>query len=160
METMEELKCPDSAHYRVYDKQRIPVRYHFKKSNRIGDIILDGQPGTIFYENYDADYNKTYDHGYDYILPSMHAIFFAYGPNIVRSLVLKPFQNIELFNLMIALLKINPDRSPPNNGTYGRLNNVLDNIPINNPRRFEPLKECTISDNIEVLSLPFFLSLH
>lgn len=48
------------------------------------------------------DYNKTHDHGYDFILEPMHAIFYAYGPNIARGRVLKPFQNIELFNLMIG----------------------------------------------------------
>ncbi|KAM3716269.1 Ectonucleotide pyrophosphatase/phosphodiesterase C27A7.1 [Dirofilaria immitis] len=153
METMENLKCENHTFYRVYDKQRIPKRYHFSKSNRIGDIILDGQLGTIFYENYGADYNKTYDHGYDFILRPMHTIFYAYGPNIVRNRILKPFQNIELFNLMLALLNIKLSQSPPNNGTNGRLNSVLDNIPINLPQRSKPLKECTISDRIEEINI-------
>lgn len=47
---MEELKCYNNEDYRVYDKRRMPKRYHFTKSNRIGDIILDGKLGTIFYE--------------------------------------------------------------------------------------------------------------
>ncbi|CAG9535434.1 unnamed protein product, partial [Cercopithifilaria johnstoni] len=101
--TMEELKCRNNEYYRIYDKRQLPKRYHFSKSNRIGDIILDGQLGTIFHENYAADYHKTHDHGYDFLEEPMHAIFYAYGPNIARGLVLKPFQNIELFNLMIGL---------------------------------------------------------
>ncbi|EJD73685.1 type I phosphodiesterase/nucleotide pyrophosphatase [Loa loa] len=135
MKTMEKLKCYNKEYYRVYDKRRIPKRYHFSKSNRIGDIILDAQLGTIFYENIAADYNKTHDHGYDFILEPMHAIFYAYGPNIAQGLVLKPFQNVELFNLMIALLNVNSNLSSPNNGTEGRLNSVLNGISVNKPQR-------------------------
>ncbi|VDK87545.1 unnamed protein product [Litomosoides sigmodontis] len=149
METMEELKCQNNEHYWVYDKRRMPKRYHFSKSNRIGDIILDGKLGTIFHENYEADYNKTHDHGYDFLEEPMHTIFAAYGPNIARSLVLEPFQNIELFNLMIALLNINPDLSPPNNGTEGRLNSVLHDIPTGKSRRLQPMKECGSDDSPE-----------
>lgn len=36
----------------------------------------------------------------------MHTIFYAYGPNIARGVVLKPFQNIELFNLMLGSVKL------------------------------------------------------
>lgn len=148
-ETMEELKCYNNEYYRVYDKRRLPKRYHFSKSDRIGDIILDGQLGTIFYGNLAMDYNKTGDHGYDFILEPMHTIFYAYGPNIARGLVLKPFQNIELFNLMIALLNVKSNFSSSNNGTEGRLNSVLDDIAINKPNRLKPLKECRINDNIQ-----------
>uniref|UniRef100_A0A0R3RLM0 NUC domain-containing protein n=1 Tax=Elaeophora elaphi TaxID=1147741 RepID=A0A0R3RLM0_9BILA len=149
METMEKLKCDNNEYYRIYDKRRLPERYHFSRSNRIGDIILDGQLGTIFYENHAADYNKTHDHGYDFLEEPMRTIFYAYGPNIARGLVLQPFQNIELFNLMIALLNVDSNlSSPPNNGTEGRLNNVLVGISINKPHRLQPLKECK-SDNSE-----------
>uniref|UniRef100_A0A915Q2S6 Uncharacterized protein n=1 Tax=Setaria digitata TaxID=48799 RepID=A0A915Q2S6_9BILA len=148
METVEQLKCFNNTHYRMYDRYRIPKRYHFSMSNRIGDIILDGQLGTTFYQNYAADYNKTHDHGYDYILPSMHTIFYAYGPNIARGLITKPFQNIELFNLMIALLNINSNVAPSNNGTKGRLNSVLDGILLEKPKRVTPLDDCD-GDNDE-----------
>jgi hypothetical protein len=39
------------------------------------------------------------DHGYDNRMREMRAIFGAWGPSIKRGFDVKPFQNIELYNL-------------------------------------------------------------
>lgn len=56
----------------------------------------------------------------------MRAVFFARGPNIRPESRVQPFQNVELFNLFVELLRLNPD--VPNNGTAGLLDELLDNM--------------------------------
>lgn len=36
----------------MYNKQHTPKRFHYAKSKRVGDFILNGQPGTIFFPYY------------------------------------------------------------------------------------------------------------
>ncbi|VDN18397.1 unnamed protein product [Gongylonema pulchrum] len=81
------------------------------------------------------------DHGYDFTLPAMRTIFYAFGPNIAKT-TLGPFQNIELFNLMAGLLGLQHD-IPPNNGTQGRLNKVLKDVTVKAPQRSGPMKACS-----------------
>lgn len=116
---IDKFKCNDKEEFQIYDKGHMPKRFHYAKTNRIGDFVLNGHPGTIFFplffflifqrlKNYffrseKDDYKVTADHGYDYLTDSMHAIFFARGPNIKSGLRLAPFQNVELFNLFAGL---------------------------------------------------------
>ncbi|KAI6189792.1 Ectonucleotide pyrophosphatase/phosphodiesterase C27A7.1 [Aphelenchoides bicaudatus] len=137
------LKCHESDKFTVYDRKQVPVRYHYS-SPRVGDIVLEGKPGTIIFKNKKEDYRVLSDHGYDYLDSEMRAIFFARGPNIRPKTVAEPFQNIELFNLFSDLLRINNDVS--NNGTEGSLSEILYNI---NSFKFEapdttlrPVQEC------------------
>ncbi|KAH7730345.1 Protein C27A7.1 a [Aphelenchoides avenae] len=140
---MDKYQCFDKQQLRLYDRQRIPKRYHFSSTPRVGDVILDGRPGTIFFAKAKDDYAVTSDHGYDYLDESMHAIFFARGPNIKPKTRLEPFQNIEYFNLFVDLLRLNHD--VPNNGTLGMMNPVIHNMNVNQPNtglNFHPVREC------------------
>ncbi|KAI6199874.1 Ectonucleotide pyrophosphatase/phosphodiesterase C27A7.1 [Aphelenchoides besseyi] len=142
---LEKLSCHDTKHIHVYDRKRVPTRYHYSKSNRIGDVLLEGQPGTIVWASKKDDYHVMSDHGYDYIEKSMHAIFFARGPNIRPKVEVNPFQNIELFNFFAELLRLNND--VPNNGTDGLLSNLLYNIKSirsNEPDNLRPVQECAL----------------
>uniref|UniRef100_A0A0M3ILW9 NUC domain-containing protein n=1 Tax=Ascaris lumbricoides TaxID=6252 RepID=A0A0M3ILW9_ASCLU len=139
--TLDELKqhfrCSNNGtQYRIYDNMHIPKRYHYAHSDRIGDLILEGMPGVILFGDKGSDVGVVADHGYDYLADSMHAIFYARGPDIKPKSLIEPFQNVELFNLIID---INSDIFStdllglpnifPNNGTYGRLHEVLINPP-------------------------------
>ncbi|VDN07316.1 unnamed protein product [Thelazia callipaeda] len=155
-ETMNELKCFNKDIFHVYDKRRLPKRYHYSASNRVGDIILDGEPGAIFFRNQASDYHITRDHGYDFMVPSMRTIFYARGPNI-KNLVLKPFQNIELFNLMAALLNVPHETVPSNNGTEGRLSSVLRDIDVKKATSSEAFNVCETTDNNSQQKITCFL---
>ncbi|GAB1610807.1 hypothetical protein Ahia01_001367200, partial [Argonauta hians] len=50
------------------------------------------------------------------------ALFIGIGPDFQPSLEIEPFENVELYNMMCALLGVEPN---PNNGTEGRLEEVL-----------------------------------
>jgi len=132
-EIISKLICPKDKAFRVFERNETPKRFHYSKIPRIGDIILDGRPGTSFYESEAEDYKVTSDHGYDFIDPEMHAIFFAHGPNIKPGARLPSFQNIELFNLFVDLLRL--PHEVPNNGTIGLLKPLLNNFnPIYPPK--------------------------
>uniref|UniRef100_A0A914EIC5 Uncharacterized protein n=1 Tax=Acrobeloides nanus TaxID=290746 RepID=A0A914EIC5_9BILA len=140
---VDKLQCSAKEYYWVYDRKHMPVRYHFTETPRVGDVILDGKPGTIVFPSIVDDYHVTSDHGYDFLEESMHAIFFARGPNIRPKTVLPPFQNIELLNLFTELLRLNPDVK--NNGTLGLLNKLVYNMNLNPlaPSVFiHPVQEC------------------
>ena len=48
------------------------------------------------------------DHGYDPALSTMWGIFFARGPGLKQGLVLPPFQNIHVYELLCTLLNLKP----------------------------------------------------
>lgn len=54
------------------------------------------------------------------ILPQ--ALFIATGPEFLQGVVVAPFHNIELYNLMCHLAGVEP---APNNGTLGSLYHTL-----------------------------------
>ncbi|KAI6242231.1 Ectonucleotide pyrophosphatase/phosphodiesterase C27A7.1 [Aphelenchoides fujianensis] len=116
-----QCKAPDA--YRVYDRKRVPKRYHYAKDMRVGNVILEGRPGTMFWAKRSSEWKLHADHGYDYLHPNMRSIFFARGPNIRPRTQLQSFQNIELFNLFSDLLRLRKDT--PNNGTEGVMRPAL-----------------------------------
>jgi len=48
------------------------------------------------------------NHGYDPDLESMGALFVAHGPSLRQGLVVAPFRNIHLYNLMCHILGLEP----------------------------------------------------
>uniref|UniRef100_A0A183V749 Ectonucleotide pyrophosphatase/phosphodiesterase family member 6 n=1 Tax=Toxocara canis TaxID=6265 RepID=A0A183V749_TOXCA len=142
-ELKQRLRCANNgSEYRIYDKKHIPKRYHYAKSERIGDLVLEGMPGISLFADRGSDVGVVADHGYDYLVDSMHAIFYARGPTIRPKLLLEPFQNIELFNLIAGAFQLlhtfvsqvriasitdllGLANTFPNNGTYGSLHRVL-----------------------------------
>ncbi|CAJ0582181.1 unnamed protein product, partial [Mesorhabditis spiculigera] len=112
--------CDDGTNYLLFNKTTMPPRYHYAHHPRSGDILIEAPIGTEFRTD-----NKTErfgDHGYDYLEPSMRTVFFARGPEFEKGKVVKPFQNVEYFNLFsVELLGIPQQLVSPNNGTRGKL---------------------------------------
>uniref|UniRef100_A0A0K0DND8 Peptidase S74 domain-containing protein n=1 Tax=Angiostrongylus cantonensis TaxID=6313 RepID=A0A0K0DND8_ANGCA len=98
---MSPFQCKHGDKWKVYDRKSMATRKHFQKTPRVGDIIIQGQPGTRFYKDVSMNWNLTGDHGYDYINPTMHTIFYAMGPSIKKGSFLPAFQNIEYMNLWL-----------------------------------------------------------
>uniref|UniRef100_A0A5S6QDS5 NUC domain-containing protein n=1 Tax=Trichuris muris TaxID=70415 RepID=A0A5S6QDS5_TRIMR len=140
-EVYEKLSCRNHP-FRIYKRADIPKRFHYSSSNRIGDLIIDGNPGVKVWKDNDSSYYAVQgDHGYDYRMRSMHALFLAVGPDIKSGFkIRKPFQNIEVYNLIADLLDLT--YRAPNNGTPGLLHQVLIKPPTLQPPHFVPLKKC------------------
>lgn len=76
-------------------------------------------------------------HGYDNADPSMHAIFFANGPQFKKNNKVAPFSSVDLFNLFCLILDIN---TIPNNGTMNSIVDLLVMEPNVNPHSWASSK--------------------
>nr|XP_002124677.1 venom phosphodiesterase 2-like [Ciona intestinalis] len=120
------LKCShEKSHWQAFLKnQYLPKRFHHANNNRIEEVILAMDDGWISegrkdtFEDCDGG-----SHGFDNEFSSMHALFASHGPGFKRKLnTTDPFENIELYNLMADLLKID---AAPNNGTKGSIYHIM-----------------------------------
>ncbi len=99
-----------APHLRVYRREEIPARLHYRDSPRIPPIVAIADEGwQVSTHARAADAAKTHgQHGYDNALPSMGALFVAAGPSFRRGVVVPPFDNVEVYPLLCAALGIAP----------------------------------------------------
>ncbi|MFQ6674019.1 MAG: ectonucleotide pyrophosphatase/phosphodiesterase, partial [Fidelibacterota bacterium] len=94
----------------VYRKEEIPQRFHYRDHRRITPIIAIASEGwSITTHGYFDSHPTAYtggDHGYDNQLKSMGALFIASGPALKDGLVVRPFQNIHLYELICHILSL------------------------------------------------------
>lgn len=114
------LACKDE-HMRVYNKWELPYRMHSAHSRRIPKLMLDLDLSWrgIFKKD---PYSNRGAHGWDNLYQEMQAVFVAHGPSFKSNLVARPFENVELYNLVCALVNVTP---AANNGTWGALHHLL-----------------------------------
>ncbi|XP_068933490.1 ectonucleotide pyrophosphatase/phosphodiesterase family member 3 [Petaurus breviceps papuanus] len=117
------LSCRKAVqHFKPYLTPDLPKRLHYAKNVRIDKVHL------LVDQQWLAVRNKNYkncgggNHGYNNEFKSMEAIFLAHGPGFNEKIEVEPFENIEVYNLICDLLRIQP---APNNGTHGSLNHLL-----------------------------------
>ncbi len=98
--------------YDVYLPDETPERWHYKiaddRFNRIGDIILIPHYPRVF-NIYNRKYLLPGEHGFDPGIKDMHAIFYAWGPQIKRHRKIKTFENIHIYPFVAALLDLKTD---------------------------------------------------
>lgn len=123
----QKLKAADAA-FMVYRRGNVPAELHFNANPREGDpIIVARGPYAIRAHRPSADQEDRAptpgNHGYDpTMMPEMKAVFYAEGPDIRAGLKLKPFENVNVYPLIVKLLGLD---SPPVDGSFGVLSGVL-----------------------------------
>lgn len=125
------LKGRRPAHVRCYLKQEIPARFHYRDSRRIGAIICMADEGwrIMSRQRFEDDRQKGKitnraigAHGYDNRLVSMRATFIAHGAAFKRGVVVAPFPNVDVYNIMARVLRLKP---APNDGSQRAARLVL-----------------------------------
>jgi predicted AlkP superfamily pyrophosphatase or phosphodiesterase len=114
-------KLPPQA--KVYRKAEIPARFHYSNSPRIAPLLVLPEEGWTLTTRAKFDEMKAKDrknglrggHGYDNELPSMRAIFIAHGSAFKKGVVIEPFENVQVYNVMTRILGLQP---APNDGTF------------------------------------------
>ncbi|XP_066987071.1 venom phosphodiesterase 2-like [Macrobrachium rosenbergii] len=101
-------------------KDLLPVRYHYAQNKRVEETLFSLKSGARAVTQ-DASSCK-YDNSYDNVDPDMQGIFIGFGTDFRMNYTTPSFRNVELYNLMCKLLRIEP---APNNGTEGSLEHVL-----------------------------------
>jgi predicted AlkP superfamily pyrophosphatase or phosphodiesterase len=124
MEVYNHLKLIVNA--TVYLKTDVPQKFHFNNSKRIAPILVVADIGYLITTTAVRDKHPALltggSHGWDPIHPNMTGIFLAQGSSFEASTSIKSFQNIEVYNIISAILGLTPS---PNNGTSPHLPGVL-----------------------------------
>ncbi|XP_026085819.1 bis(5'-adenosyl)-triphosphatase enpp4-like [Carassius auratus] len=100
-------------HMKVYLKDEVPDRLHYKNNARIQPIILVADEGWTIVKN--GRLPRLGDHGYDNTFPSMHPFLAAHGPAFRKGYKMSSLNSVDLYPLMCHLLGIPPK---PNNGSF------------------------------------------
>jgi predicted AlkP superfamily pyrophosphatase or phosphodiesterase len=123
----QKLKAADAS-FMVYRRDNVPAELHFNSNSREGDpIIVARGPYAIRAHAPPPDREDhaptVGNHGFDpYMMPEMKAVFYAEGPDIRPGVRLKPFENVNVYPLIVKLLGL---ESPPVDGSFGVLSGVL-----------------------------------
>ncbi|KAL1239938.1 Ectonucleotide pyrophosphatase/phosphodiesterase C27A7.1 [Trichinella spiralis] len=132
------LQC--QPEFRVYNRMDVPKRLHFSSSNRIGDLVLDGNAGIQIWKT-NKSWEVVGDHGFDFRIPTMHTLFVSTGPSIKEGYVVQePFKNVEIYNLVADLLQLKSRAST--NGTLGALHEIQINPPELDPPAVKQVPKC------------------
>ncbi|XP_053394488.1 uncharacterized protein LOC123525750 isoform X2 [Mercenaria mercenaria] len=142
-DVIKSLQCKNS-HLNIFSRSSLPARHHYANNDRIGNVVLDIEQSWLVYPTKRKSCLKG-NHGYDNIYKSMHALFLAHGPDFKQNVAVDPFENIELYNLMADILRLEP---APNNGTSGALNHLLRNPVSPSSASSLAYPVCTISSEI------------
>jgi predicted AlkP superfamily pyrophosphatase or phosphodiesterase len=88
-------------------KQDIPVRYHYGRNPRVPPLLCLPQTGwqitTHSFKGTDVG-----NHGFDPYSPEMAALFVANGPAFRKGVVLRPFDNVDVYPLLARLIGVTP----------------------------------------------------
>ncbi|MFY9226622.1 MAG: nucleotide pyrophosphatase/phosphodiesterase family protein [Blastocatellia bacterium] len=103
---------------KAYLKDELPEKYHYRNNPRIPPIIAIADEGYfITTHGIMKSLGRTFasggTHGYDPDLASMQGIFIAHGPAFKKNLIVPPFRNINVYNVISSVLSLKP---APNDG--------------------------------------------
>ena len=109
-------------HGRAYTLETLPAHFHALANPRFAPVWVVAEEGwqlvlKATYEKHQVRFHERGylqgDHGYDPTLPTMQGIFIASGPAFKRGITLPAVENIHVYNLLCAVLKLQPS---PNDG--------------------------------------------
>ncbi|MEO6245463.1 MAG: ectonucleotide pyrophosphatase/phosphodiesterase [Opitutaceae bacterium] len=108
-------------HVKAYLRADLPARFHFLRGgDRIAPIWVlpdegwhAGSRASVerLRTRYAAQGYLQGDHGYDPQLPNMHGILIAHGPAFRPGVEIPPVENIHIYNLMCAVLRLMPAKN-------------------------------------------------
>jgi predicted AlkP superfamily pyrophosphatase or phosphodiesterase len=117
-----------SDKFKVYRRAQVPEYLHFSSNPREGDpVVVPTGPYSVVAHDPNADGGSRMPprggHGFDpRQMPSMKAIFYAAGTDIRPGVTVAPFENIDVYPLIVAILGL---RSGPIDGKLDPLQGIL-----------------------------------
>jgi alkaline phosphatase D len=117
-----------SDKFKVYRRSRMPKELDYTEEPRIGDPVVVATGPYAIRVHGPADPAKSGPpnkgaHGYDPgIVPEMRAIFYAEGPDIRKGMVLKPFENVNVYPFLAEILGLD---APATDGSASVLEPAL-----------------------------------
>lgn len=108
-------------HVKAFLREDLPAHFRFSGNDRISPVWILPDEGWHVASRAAVERMRTRhaatggylkgDHGYDPRLPSMHGILIAHGPAFRRGVELPAVENLHLYNLMCAVLKLTPAKN-------------------------------------------------
>ncbi|WP_061540248.1 ectonucleotide pyrophosphatase/phosphodiesterase [Collimonas fungivorans] len=96
-------------HMQCWRKEAIPPRFHYGQNPRVPGFICLAEVGwQIASDARSAERTPAGGHGYDNLAVEMQAIFIAAGPAFKPGIVLPPFDNVDVYPLMMNLIGLQP----------------------------------------------------
>ncbi len=116
-------------HLQVYRRDEIPAVYGLAGHPRVSPIVgiaddgwyITSRTETARWDSHERD-SPGGTHGYDARAKSMQGLFIGAGPRFRSGVVVAPFENIHIYNLMCALIGIQPS---PNDGDPAVIKDML-----------------------------------
>jgi len=126
----EAIRSQLPATAKIYKRADLPKRFKLSHAKRLAPLVIIPEPGTVItnkerWEKADREANLDRvrgGHGYDNLSPLLRATFIANGPAFKHGYVSKPFENVDVYNLMAKILDITPAK---NDGKWKRIKKVL-----------------------------------
>ncbi|XP_057967312.1 uncharacterized protein LOC131157289 [Malania oleifera] len=115
-------KVENGKNLKIYLKEDLPSRLHYVESDRIPPIIGLLEEGFKVEQKRSKRKECGGAHGYDNAFFSMRSIFIGHGPQFVRGRKVSSFENVQIYNLVTSILKI---QGAPNNGTLSFPKTIL-----------------------------------
>ena len=120
------LRAADAG-FLVYRRDKVPAELHYNSNPREGDpVVIAKGPYLIRATAPPASArveNPLGEHGYNpYEMTAMRAIFFAEGPDIRPGVTVKPFENVNVFPVVVKILGL---ESPKVDGSLNVLSPIL-----------------------------------
>ncbi|XP_010242192.1 PREDICTED: venom phosphodiesterase 2-like [Nelumbo nucifera] len=115
-------KVENGMNLKVFLKEDLPQRLHYVGSDRISPIIGLIEEGFKVKQKRSKGKECGGAHGYDNAFFSMRSIFIGHGPQFARGRKVPSFENIQIYNLVTSILKI---QGASNNGTVSFPNSIL-----------------------------------
>lgn len=95
-------------HVTSYRPDETPARWHYRDSDRIGDLVVVADPGWVIRLRAWRPWGGGGTHGWDPYHRLMHGIFFARGPAIAPMPAIPAFENVHVYPLVTHLLGLEP----------------------------------------------------
>ncbi|KDP33825.1 hypothetical protein JCGZ_07396 [Jatropha curcas] len=104
----------NGKYLKVFLKEELPSRLHYAASDRIPPIIGLIEEGFKVEQTRIKHQECGGAHGYDNAFFSMRTIFIGHGPRFARGRKVPSFENVQIYNLVTSILKI---QGAANNGS-------------------------------------------
>ncbi|TFH37574.1 MAG: alkaline phosphatase family protein, partial [Bacteroidia bacterium] len=107
-----------------WKKDDLPAHYHYGTNPRIPDIVVeaDSSWSIVWAPRQGYIMRGKGAHGYDPANSDMHSIFYAVGPSFRKGYISPSFNNVDVYNIICAILRIDP---APNDGDAAIIGHLL-----------------------------------
>lgn len=106
----------------AWHRDSVPQHLHYRNHIRIPDIVIVADSGWSIGMRPDGSSYRGGTHGYDPSNSDMHGIFYAAGPVFRRKYNAGELHNVDLYNILAAVLDIDP---APNDGSVDRVEGIF-----------------------------------